>query len=134
MYQVPKDKSVRRYELTVVSPSGYTTDETRKLVDSVVAVVEKTSAKILEKQDWGKKDFSYVIKQGGKRHNSGVYTHIIFECDSTKVAPIDRNLSLNHQILRHLLVLAEAAPAEASAVTEAPQVEKPSKSKKVSAK
>lgn len=134
MYQVPKDKSVRRYELTVVSPSGYTTDETRKLVDTVVAVVEKTSAKILEKQDWGKKDFSYVIKQGGKRHSSGVYTHVVFECDSTKVAPIDRNLSLNHQILRHLLVLADTAPVETVASVEAPKEEKPEKSKKVSSK
>ncbi len=123
MLKVPKDIRVRRYELTIITPSGFTSDETKKLLDTITQVVEKTSAQVIEKQDWGKKDLSYTIISGGKRHTTGVYTHWIFECDSSRVNPIDRELALNHQVLRHLLVLADKGPKPGLEVADKASVE-----------
>ncbi len=118
MLKVPQDIRIRRYELTVITPGGFTSDETQKLLETITQVVTKTSATIIEKQDWGQKDLSYTIISGGKRHNVGVYTHWVFECDSSRVSPIDRELSLNHQVLRHLLVLADKGPKPGLEVTD----------------
>jgi small subunit ribosomal protein S6 len=110
LMQIPADPRLREYELTYILPASYTTDEAAKIHDKIKSAVTKAKGKVVNREDWGKKNFAYKIKHDGKSYLEGVYTHLIIELDRSAVADIERELQLNQKLLRYLLVIAEPTP------------------------
>lgn len=100
----------RSYELTYLLPVGFTDTELNKLKAGIQALIEKHQGKVTATEEWGKNKLAYAIKHGGKMHAEAVYVHTVFTGDPGRVQALDRDMFLQPQVIRHLLVLAQAAP------------------------
>ena len=70
--------------------------------------LEKLGGKILSISGIGEKNFTYPIKKETK----GFYTTILFEIEPEKLSDLNKKLSLNDDILRHLIIIGKTAPVE----------------------
>lgn len=89
--------TMRTYELVFVIKTSLSEDKRKKLVDSVKSLL--TGLKVTKEDDLGQKVFAYPIK----RERSGFYVKMVLEGD-TMVAGLDKKLSANEDILRHLVI------------------------------
>ena len=108
--KIPADARIRHYELTYILPASFTTDESAKVHDKIAKLLTKLKGKIVSKEDWGKQSFAYKIKLHGKTFTEGIYTHLIIELDRKHVAQVERELLLDQQLLRYLLVIEQPTP------------------------
>ncbi len=108
--KIPADARLRQYELTYVLPASYTSDEAGKVHTKISDTLAKFKGSVVSKEEWGKHEFAYKIKHGGKSYIEGVYTHLVIELDRKHMAALERELMLNQQLLRYLIVIAEPTP------------------------
>jgi len=115
MLNLQPDKRVRQYELTVLTPGDFTSTELKKVLDSIGNLVKKFGGKVEETNDWGKKELAYTIKKQGKRYQEAIYTFMIISLPANKAPELDKQILLNAEIMRHLLVVAsDKAPTKLS--------------------
>lgn len=92
---------MRQYELTVVFSPQLNQKDLTAAAAAVENLVEKAKGKIKKMEDWGKKVLSYPIK----KEVEGVYQWRQLELPTAAVANVDKELKLQQQILRYLLVV-----------------------------
>ncbi|MEK7521869.1 MAG: 30S ribosomal protein S6 [Patescibacteria group bacterium] len=113
---------MRNYELTIVLPD--TTEVTqKKVLERVEKLVSNVSGKVLETASWGKKDLFYPIA----KQNQGVYYFLNLAIPAEGVAIVNREVQLDSEVLRHLLVVADDKKVEQ--VVQVEKVEKAEKPK-----
>ncbi len=108
--KIPAATRMRQYELTYILPTSFTSDEAGKVHKKIADALAKYKGKIVSKEDWGALNFSYKIKHGGKNYLEGMYTHLVIELDRKHMPSLENELTLDQQILRYLLVIAEPTP------------------------
>lgn len=87
---------MNNYALTVVLKNDLDEKARKELLEFVTKKFGK-----LEKEDlWGSRDLAYPIKNQKK----GYYAHYFFEAEPNVVAPLDKALKIEEDILRYLLV------------------------------
>lgn len=91
---------MQAYELAFIVNSDLSEDKREKEVTNVKSLLEKHKAEVGELEVWGKRDFTFPIQ----KKTSGVYYLQYFQADPTQVAAIDKNLKLEANVLRFLLV------------------------------
>jgi len=69
------------YEFIFVLPGSLLPDEAEKHRKVVISQLAKNDAKIIEEQNWGRRELAYNIK--GEK--SGYYNLVFFEADSEKI-------------------------------------------------
>lgn len=104
--KIPAIDKTRQYELTFLVPGDFTDGEYSKVKEDVVALIEKNKGKVEYQEDWGKKTLAYKLKRKGKLYTEAIYAHMVLSVDAEKSTEIERNILLNADIMRHLLVLA----------------------------
>lgn len=87
---------MRKYKLVLISKSTLKDADRKKLLDNVEASLGKIKAKVTE---LGQKPLAYPIKH----EVSGNFAKIEFEAD-TIPADVEKRISANEDILRHLLI------------------------------
>lgn len=89
---------MNKYEFTVV----YVPDEaTRKEgIKSVEALLESKKVSVLNRKEWGLKTLAYEIN----KFDRGFYVFYELEMDGKDIDAIERELSINSAVLRHLFV------------------------------
>ncbi|MDH5532905.1 MAG: 30S ribosomal protein S6 [Candidatus Pacebacteria bacterium] len=107
MMKLIADNTVKTYEFTYLLPEFLTTAEVAKATEEVEKLVKKHKGKIVSTEDWGKKNLSYKVVKGGKKHADALFTHMILEFEPKNVQNFEKGVYLNEGILRHLLVVAE---------------------------
>lgn len=84
------------YQLTLVVNNKLEDKARKDLLDSVTKQFGK-----LEKEDlWGVRSLAYPIKHNEK----GYYAHYDFQADPTIIPNLDKNIKLNEDIIRYLLI------------------------------
>jgi ribosomal protein S6 len=131
--KIIKDPRVRKYELTYLVPAGLTSDEVKKINETIVELVKKAKGKLLNTTDWGKKELAYTIKHEGKRQNEAIYTHLELELDSTQTPKLETDLRIQPQVMRSLLVVASSVEAKPEAKAKVEPKEKVEAKAKVKA-
>jgi small subunit ribosomal protein S6 len=96
---------MRDYELMVVlSPeldeAGVTTETER-----VTTLVTNRGGEVVDVQSWGRRRLAYPIE----KHRDGFYAVAKLKLDPETTAPLERSLSLNESVIRHLLVRLDEA-------------------------
>lgn len=87
---------MNKYALTVVTKPEMDEKARKELLASITAKMgEKTKEDL-----WGIKDLSYPIKKQTK----GYYAHYFFEADPKVIAPLDKFIKLEEDVIRHLIV------------------------------
>lgn len=104
---VEKVVPTRNYEVTYLVNSGLTSSELTALRDEIATLIGKHKGKVIETEDWGKKNLAYVIKTGDKSHSEAFYTHLVVEMPANEVLKLDKDLQLKKEIIRSLVVKAE---------------------------
>lgn len=94
-----KASEAQRYELMVIISSELNQNETKKALDTVCALIESKSGKIVHQDLWGRREFAYKLKG----QNEGYYAVIFFTADGKDLLDIDFNLRIDRNVLRHLL-------------------------------
>lgn len=85
------------YQLTLVLKTNLKEADQKKLVESIKGELGK--AKITEKS-WGQKPLAYPIQ----KEVSGLYLHWTIESDQVIGKDLEKMLTTNDKVLRHLLL------------------------------
>jgi small subunit ribosomal protein S6 len=105
--KLAKSDKKRLYEVTYLTDASFTETELKTVQDQVTKLVTKYKGETKEVQNWGKKALAYRIKIHGKTHTEAVYTHQTVVFEPTQVPEFEKELYLNEQLIRHLVVVAE---------------------------
>lgn len=89
------------YELFYLVPTQYTDAEVTGIMEKVSAMIAKAGGEVTRNESLGRLKLAYPIKRS--RH--GVYVLIQFKAEPSIVNPLDRQLRLTEEILRHTLVV-----------------------------
>ncbi len=81
------------YDLTIIT-------ETEAGTKSALNHLKQAGAVIKRETDHGLKPFSYAID----KRKEGIYTTFIIELDTDKLHDLNHDLSLDNQIVRHLVI------------------------------
>ncbi|HOO75234.1 MAG: 30S ribosomal protein S6 [Thermotogae bacterium] len=104
------------------------TDMTQEERDSVVAMVkgwieEKVEGTIQESVRWGIRKLAYEIPKGHIKE--GDYNYFIYSASPEKVAVLDENFQIHHEIIRYQTIRREDLEKKASKVDKSITVEEP---------
>ena len=88
------------YEHTIVARQDVSPAQIKQLTEKYTKIVEKNDGKIVQTQNWGLINLSYVIKKNKK----GNYIHFKFEGPSKIINDLEKNESMDKNLLRYLTV------------------------------
>lgn len=84
------------YALTIVLKPELEEKSRKEILESITKRVDK-----VEKEElWGARDLAYPINHIKK----GWYAHYLFSAEPSKIAPLDKALKVEEDIIRYLLV------------------------------
>jgi small subunit ribosomal protein S6 len=92
------------YELTYILTPILEEDAVQKQVDLVNSWIESNGGKIDEVDQWGLKKFATPME--GK--SNGYYINIYFTAPSDTVKVIERNMKINDEFIRHMVLKYDA--------------------------
>jgi small subunit ribosomal protein S6 len=92
---------VRKYETIFIIVTNLNEADTKAQIEAVKKFITDNQGTIVTVEDWGKKKLAYEIK----KEKYGNYVFVTFDSEPKLVAPLDRFLRLNENIIRHLVVI-----------------------------
>ena len=88
------------YEHTIIARQDASPSEVKQLTEKYSKIVEKNDGKVIQTQNWGLIDLSYIIKKNKK----GNYIHFKFEGPTKVISDLEKNESMDKNLLRYLTV------------------------------
>ena len=88
------------YESLFIIRSSVSDQETTALIEKMKAVAEKTGAKFIKSENWGKKKLAYEVK----RERKGTYVYFYFRAPNVTVGELERSYRLEDTIIKFLTV------------------------------
>jgi small subunit ribosomal protein S6 len=98
------------YEHIFIARQDISAQQVEGLVDLAQAVLEENGGKITKTEYWGLKSLAYRVKKNRKGH----YTLLNIEADHAAVTELERRISLNDDIIRHMTLRVEEHEADES--------------------
>ncbi len=92
-----------KYELIVIIKPLLPEDIKSKVLKRIEKLVENASGKITGTDIWGKRHLAYKINQ----HEEGYYVVLKIEMPASKAKEFERDVKLENDILRFLLIKEE---------------------------
>ena len=109
----------RTYELTYLIPATLSDADVSKVKEAVTGLVSKHNGTIITTEEWGKKHMAYSLKHGGSSHSEAHYVHLVLSMTPEAVLTFEKDVYLQNNVMRHLLVVADEKKAEKSSTTSA---------------
>lgn len=116
--KIPAAEKSRSYELTYLIPGDKTSVQVTSVETAIKRLAKKHQVSVVSEEDWGKREMAYTIKHGGARQTEAHYKHAVLEADPANVQAFEKDLYLNTDVMRHLLVLAEQPTSDVEEVQE----------------
>ena len=91
---------MNKFEAVILFSPDLSDPIINKEEDKFNKIIETLKGKIHEKENWGLKDLSYVIKN----YKKAFYKYYQLEIHGTELKNIKKSLTQNEKILRHLFV------------------------------
>ena len=88
------------YEHTIVARQDISPTQIKQLTEKYSKIVEKNDGKVVQTQNWGLINLSYIIKKNKK----GNYIHFKFEGPAKVISDLEKNESMDKNLLRYLTV------------------------------
>lgn len=104
---------MQRYELVVVLNPMLTQEDTRSSWERIKGMVIDRGGSFLHEDRWGIRRLAYPIRKGGQNFTEGTYLVGHFQSEPSKMAELETGLRLAEDVLRFLVVKAEA-PSKAA--------------------
>lgn len=109
---------MRKYELTIIVKPDMDATALAAVLEKVKGYIAENHGNVVKTDAWGLRRLGYPIR----KYREGQYVHFLTELEATAVARLESRVRLNEDILRHLLVIAQA-PAPGKPAPEAAPVE-----------
>ena len=101
---------LRDYELMWILPGTSTDDDGEKSIETVKSLITENGGEVNSAALWGRRTMSYAIK----KNTEGAYYLARFSAEAAATVEINRVMTANQDILRHLLVKEERKKAAAA--------------------
>ena len=88
------------YEHTIVARQDATANQIKQLTDKYSKIVEQNNGDIVQTQNWGLLNLSYIIKKNRK----GNYIHFKIKGSSKIIEELEKNESIDKNLLKYLTV------------------------------
>ncbi len=88
------------YEHIVIARQDISQQNAEKLNDDIKAQLEKDGAKVAKIEYWGLRNLAYKVKKNRKGH----YSLFAIECEPKAIKEVERQLSINEDVLRYLTI------------------------------
>jgi small subunit ribosomal protein S6 len=100
------------YEHVVIARQDISPQQAEALNDQLKAIVEEHGGQVAKIEYWGLRNLSYRIKKNRKGH----YSLMALDAPAPAVKEMERQLSLNEDVLRYMTVRVEELDLELSPV------------------
>ena len=91
---------ISNYEHTIIARQDTSAAQIKQLKDKYSEIIKKNNGNIVQTQDWGLMNLSYLIKKNKK----GNYIHFKIKCEGSLIQELERNEKLDKNLLRFLTV------------------------------
>jgi len=91
---------MRKYELTLIIDPKLAEKDAKDIQDKLKKWVTTGKGKIVKEEIWGRKKLAYPIA----KKTEGLYFFYNLDLESDQVASLDKNLKLQENIMRYLLL------------------------------
>ena len=88
------------YEHTIVTRQDTSPNEIKQLTEKYSKIVEKNDGNIVQTQNWGLLNLSYLIKKNRK----GNYIHFKIEGSDKVINELEKNENIDKNLLRYMSV------------------------------
>ena len=88
------------YEHTIVARQDISPSQIKQITEKYSKIVEKNDGDIVQTQNWGLLNLSYIIKKNKK----GNYIHFKIKGSGKIIKEIEKNESIDKNLLRYLTV------------------------------
>jgi len=88
------------YEHTIVARQDATVTQIKQLTDKYSKIVEQNNGDIVQTQNWGLLNLSYIIKKNRK----GNYIHFKIKGSSKIIEELEKNESIDKNLLKYLTI------------------------------
>ena len=88
------------YEHTIIARQDTSPSEIKQLTEKYSKIVEKNEGNIVQTQNWGLMNLSYIIKKNKK----GNYIHFKIEGSGKLIKELEKNESIDKNLLRYMTV------------------------------
>tara|TARA_Y200000002_G_scaffold380597_1_gene392485 strand:- start:30 stop:386 length:357 start_codon:yes stop_codon:yes gene_type:complete len=88
------------YEHTIIARQDASASQIKQLTEKYTKIVEKNDGEVLQTQNWGLLNLSYIIKKNKK----GNYIHFKFKGPTKIVSDLERNESIDKNLIRYLTI------------------------------
>ena len=104
------DYRMALYEHTVMTRQDISAQQAEALNDTIKALIEENGGSVAKIEYWGLRNLTYRVKKNRKAH----YSLLAIDAPAAAVAEVERQLSLNEDVLRWLTVRVEELDLELS--------------------
>ena len=88
------------YEHTIVARQDISPSQIKQLTEKYSKIVEKNKGNIVQTENWGLLNLSYVIKKNKK----GNYIHFKIEGNGKTISELEKNEKIDKNLLRYLTI------------------------------
>ena len=88
------------YEHTIVARQDASKTQLKQIQEKYVNIIEKSDGKVLQTQNWGLLNLSYIVKKNKK----GNFIHYKFQSNPTVILELEKNEKLDKNILKYLTI------------------------------
>lgn len=98
------------YEHVFIARQDISAQQVEGLTDMIQAVLEENGGKITKNEYWGLKSLAYRVKKNRKGH----YSLLNIDASHAAVSELERRISLNDDIIRHMTIRVDEHEADES--------------------
>ena len=88
------------YEHTIIARQDASASQIKQLTEKYTKIVENNDGEVLQTQNWGLLNLSYIIKKNKK----GNYIHFKIKADGKTISELEKNEKIDKNLLRYLTV------------------------------
>lgn len=92
-----------KYEIMFIVKATLEEDKIKGVSEELQKLINKKPSKVIEFKEMGRKKLAYPIK----KEVSGYYYVMTVEADNDTIKEFDRKVSINENVLRHLIIKVE---------------------------
>ena len=108
------------YEHTIIARQDATASQIKQLTEKYSKIVEKNSGNIVQTENWGLLNLSYVIKKNKKAN----YIHFKIKANGKIIKELEKNESIDQNLLRYMTVKVKKFDLETNYFSKKDEIEK----------
>ena len=85
---------MNNYEHTIIARQDTSVSQIKQIKEKYLGLIQKNNGNIVQTQDWGLMNLSYLIKKNKK----GNYIHFKIKCDGSLIKELEKNEKLDKNL------------------------------------